>query len=189
MGNAEDSQEKKEESSFLCVMSTSYRMVSESYGGDMVDFNGGYVTRGTMKTGDRAMLVKSDGSNYEAVIEKVALYREEDKGNPTPVNEAGEGPLVFVWLAENPSEELREQASWKRADKVQYGDMLLGMKEWEQGTFYRAGNQYGSGSGSHRRDRERTDQRRLWNAGGWHNVRKDTQFYFAERYGRIKDLE
>ncbi|MEY8522758.1 hypothetical protein AALA90_06995 [Lachnospiraceae bacterium 38-10] len=55
----------------------------------MVDFNGGYVTRGTMKTGDRAMLVKSDGSNYEAVIEKVALYREEDKGNPTPVNEAG----------------------------------------------------------------------------------------------------
>lgn len=132
-GDSEDLQTKNETSSFLFVMSTSYSMMSERFGGNYVDFNGGYVTSGTMKTGDKAMLVKSDGSSYEAIIERMALYREDDKGNPTPAEEVGEGPLVFVWLENNPSKELYEQASWKQADKLQYGDMLFGMKEWEYG--------------------------------------------------------
>lgn len=133
MKNSRESQEEDETSSFLFVMSTSYSMESEAFNGDYVDFDGGYIKSGTMKTGDRAMLVKSDGSSYEVTIERMALYREDDKGNPTLVDEAREGPLVFVWLEENPSEELQEQATWKLVDRLQYGDMLFGMKEWEQG--------------------------------------------------------
>lgn len=113
-------------SSFLFVMSTSYSTPDE-------DFNGGYVKRGTIKTGDKAVLVKSDGVSYEAKIERMALYRSDDKGNPTPVEEAEEGPLVFVWLGKNASCDLPEQSLWHRPDELQYGDMLLGTREWEYG--------------------------------------------------------
>lgn len=117
---------RSERSSFLFVMSTSYIEGDEEY-------NGGFLKSGTMKIGDRAMLVKSDGSSYEVQIGRMALYEDEEDEELTEVEEAGEGPVVYVWLRETLSEEAQKQAFRKWPEGLGYGDMLLGMKEWEQG--------------------------------------------------------
>lgn len=112
--DSENSQGENEISSFVFEMSTFYSIGDE-------EFNGGRVASGTMKTGDSAVLVKSGGVSYETKIERMALYNAEDKGNPTPVSEAEGGPLVFIWLEKN------------EPVALQYGDILLGAAQWEQG--------------------------------------------------------
>lgn len=125
-GNSEDSQKEDETSSFLFRLSTSYVTRDE-------DFNGGPVISGTMKTGDKAVLVKSDSVSYEAKIERMAQYRSDDDGEPTPVDEAEEGSFVYVWLEKNTSYDWHDQPLWHRPDELQYGDILLGIKQWEYG--------------------------------------------------------
>lgn len=65
-----------EESSFWFQMTTFY--------GDTLgnDFDGGRLQSGSMKTGDKAVLVKSDGTSYETSVQKIALYDAEDRINP-----------------------------------------------------------------------------------------------------------
>ena len=109
-------------------MSTSYMEGSEQY-------TGGYIKSGTMRTGDEAVLVKSNGISFEAKIKRLAL--SQDDGDPLPVSEAEEGSsMVYVWLEGDTSYDWREWPSellWMSPDELQTGDSLLGTKEWEQG--------------------------------------------------------
>lgn len=126
---SEDPQAQEDEtSSFVFSMSTSYMEGSEQY-------TGGYIKSGTMRTGDKAVLVKSNGICFEAKIERLAL--SQDDGDPISVSEAEENSsMVFVWLEEDTSYDWREWPSellWMSPDELQTGDSLLGTKEWEQG--------------------------------------------------------
>lgn len=126
--NPDDSQAQEDETtSFVFSMSTSYSKGNE-------DYTGGYIISGTMRTGDRAVIVKSDGLSFEAKIERLAL--SQDDGDPLPVSEAEEGSsIVYVWLEKNTSYDWREWPPELRTwpDELQTGDSLLGTKEWEQG--------------------------------------------------------
>lgn len=114
-GEAPAADDGKGTSSFWFQMNTFYGDT------DGNDFDGGYLQSGRMKTGDKAVLVKSDGTSYETSIQRIALYDTEDTIHPIPVTEAEAGPLTFVWL------------EGVESDQFQYGDMLLGTTEWEQG--------------------------------------------------------
>lgn len=127
--NPDDSQAQEDgTTSFVFSMSTSYCEGDEKY-------TGGYIKSGTMRTGDKAVLVKSNGISFEAKIERLAL--SQDDGDPLPVSEAEEGSsIVYVWLEEDTSYDWREWPSellWMSPDELQTGDSLLGTKEWEQG--------------------------------------------------------
>lgn len=104
-----------EASSFWFQMTTFYGDT------DGNDFDGGRLQSGSMKAGDKAVLVKSDGTSYETSIQRIALYDVEDTIHPIPATEVEDDSLAFVWLEGITS------------DQLQYGDILLGTREWEQG--------------------------------------------------------
>lgn len=125
--NPDDSQAQEDgTTSFVFSMSTSYCEGDEKYTGE-------YIKSGTMRTGDRAVIVKSDGLSFETKIERLALAQND--GDPLPVSEAEEGSsMVYVWLEKNTSYDWREWPPelWTWPDELQTGDSLLGTKEWEQ---------------------------------------------------------
>lgn len=104
-----------EASSFWFQMTTFYGDTNGN------DFDGGRLQSGSMKAGDKAVLVKSDGTSYETSIQRIALYDAEDTIHPIPATEVEDDSLTFVWLEGIAS------------DQFQYGDILLGTTEWEQG--------------------------------------------------------
>lgn len=104
-----------ETSSFWFQMTTFYGDTNGN------DFDGGYLQSGSMKTGEKAVLVKSDGTSYVTSIQRIALYDAEDTIHPIPVTEAEADSLTFVWL------------EGVESGQFQYGDILLGTTEWEQG--------------------------------------------------------
>lgn len=79
----------------------------------------GRVERGAIKKGDKAVLVKDDGTSYVTRIEKIALI--DDMDQQIPAVEVKEGFSVYVWLE-----------GMKPAD-IQFYDILLGEAEWEYG--------------------------------------------------------
>ncbi|MBD5474012.1 MAG: hypothetical protein HDR20_14300 [Lachnospiraceae bacterium] len=107
--------DRNEVSSFWFQMTTFYGDTNGN------DFDGGYLQSGSIKIGDKAVLVKSDGTSYETSIQRIALYDAEDKIHPIPTTEVEDDSLTFVWL------------EGIESDQLQYDDILLGTKEWEQG--------------------------------------------------------
>ena len=107
--------DRNEVSSFWFQMTTFYGDTNGN------DFDGGYLQSGSIKIGDKAVLVKSDGTSYETSIQRIALYDAEDKIHPIPAAEVEDDSLTFVWL------------EGIESDQLQYDDILLGTKEWEQG--------------------------------------------------------
>ena len=107
--------DRNELSSFWFQMTTFYGDTNGN------DFDGGYLQSGSIKIGDKAVLVKSDGTSYETSIQRIALYDAEDKIHPIPTTEVEDDSLTFVWL------------EGIESDQLQYDDILLGTKEWEQG--------------------------------------------------------
>lgn len=77
----------------------------------------GHLQSGKLKSGDRAVLVKDDGTCYDTTVEKISWNKEMDP----LLDEAEENSFLFVELMGIET----EQAG--------IGDLLLGITEWEQG--------------------------------------------------------
>lgn len=79
----------------------------------------GIIQSGAIKKGDKAVLVKDDGTSYETRVEKIAFI--DDMDQQIPAVEVKEGCTVYLWLE-----------GMKPAD-IQFYDILLGEAEWEYG--------------------------------------------------------
>lgn len=79
----------------------------------------GIIQSGAIKKGDRAVLVKDDGTSCETRIEKIAFI--DDMDQQIPAVEVKEGCTVYLWLE-----------GLKPAD-IQFYDILIGEAEWEYG--------------------------------------------------------
>lgn len=79
----------------------------------------GIIQSGAIKKGDKAVLVKDDGTSYVTRIEKIAFI--DDMDQQIPAVEVKEGCTVYLWLE-----------GMKPAD-IQFYDILLGEAEWEYG--------------------------------------------------------
>lgn len=90
-----------------------------SYYGSLDCTMQGRVQSGAIEKGDKAILLKSDGTHYETRIEKIAL--EDDLDQSIPAVKVKEGSFAYVWLE-----------GLKPAD-IQFYDILLGETEWERG--------------------------------------------------------
>ncbi len=73
----------------------------------------GYIESGTVKMGDKAVLVKENGTKYETSIGAIEAYSAETD-SVGAVDEAGEGMAAGVLL------------EGLKTDQVDAGDLLLG---------------------------------------------------------------
>lgn len=118
--NTAEQMAEYEESGFLFQIDTLYYRVNTA-DADWMDnaegMVGGHIESGEIKPGDKAVLVKSDGSCYETTVEKIMRQGEMDYF----LEEAGGNSLLFIWL---------EGIDY---DMLENGDLLLGSAEWERG--------------------------------------------------------
>lgn len=108
---------KPEESSFLLRIDTLYTRTNKDYFSDSEDVAGGHIQSGKIKTGDRAVLVKGDGTCYETTVEGITREGETEYH----IEEAGGRSLLYIRL------------EGIEPDKLEYGDLLLGTAERERG--------------------------------------------------------
>lgn len=110
----------EEESSFLFRIDTLYSRVNTAdadWKDNGEDMAGGRIQSGRIKPGDRAVLVKSDGTCYMTTVEKISRGGETDYF----LEEAGGSSLLYIWL------------NGIDYERLEYGDLLLGYTEWERG--------------------------------------------------------
>lgn len=107
-------------SSFLFRIDTLYSRVNTA-DADWMDnaeeITGGHIQTGKLKPGDKAVLVKSDGTCYMTTVERITRQGEMDYF----LEEAGGSSILYIWL---------EGIDY---DELEYGDLLLGQTEWERG--------------------------------------------------------
>lgn len=107
-------------SSFLFRIDTLYSR-GNTADADWMDnaekITGGHIQTGKLKPGDKAVLVKSDGTCYMTTVERITRQGEMDYF----LEEAGGSSILYIWL---------EGIDY---DELEYGDLLLGQTEWERG--------------------------------------------------------
>lgn len=107
-------------SSFLFRIDTLYSR-GNTADADWMDnaekITGGHIQTGKLKPGDKAVLVKSDGTCYMTTVERITRHGEMDYF----LEEAGGSSILYIWL---------EGIDY---DELEYGDLLLGQTEWERG--------------------------------------------------------
>lgn len=107
-------------SSFLFRIDTLYSR-GNTADADWMDnaekITGGHIQTGKLKPGDKAVLVKSDGTCYMTTVERITRHGEMDYF----LEEAGGSSILYIWL---------EGIDY---DDLEYGDLLLGQTEWERG--------------------------------------------------------
>lgn len=107
-------------SSFLFRIDTLYSR-GNTADADWIDnaekITGGHIQTGKLKPGDKAVLVKSDGTCYMTTVERITRHGEMDYF----LEEAGGSSILYIWL---------EGIDY---DELEYGDLLLGQTEWERG--------------------------------------------------------
>lgn len=111
---------ERTESSFVFRIDTLYARVNTADADWMdngEDMTGGHIQEGKIKPGDKAVLVKSDGTCYMTVVEKISRNGETDYF----LEEAGGSSLLYIWL------------KGVDYDRLEYGDLLLGQTEWVRG--------------------------------------------------------
>lgn len=109
-----------EKSSFVFQIDTLYSRVNTAeadWKDNTEDMAGGHIQSGKIRSGDKAVLIKNDGSCYETKIEKISRDGEEEYYP----EEADGTSLLYIWLEGIDYEQLA------------YGDLLLGSAEWERG--------------------------------------------------------
>lgn len=120
--NAAEQTEQKETSQKSDVGKELSSFLLSSNGGYQGSFDctmQGIIQSGAIKKGDKAVLVKDDGTSFETRIEKIAFI--DDMDQQIPAVEVKEGFRVYVWLE-----------GMKPAD-IQFYDILLGEAEWKYG--------------------------------------------------------